>query len=477
MKTVFTKYSNERNPLFSIKTTIVKTDDGKFQVRKYPMTENACSHIEKMLVNSEKINKTYADGGFCAAPVKSVDGGIAFEYIEGVALDEELELAYKNDDMQSVMQIINDFKERLTGLKEAKPFIRTKEFDNIFGSVYLPDGFLATDFTCLDLAFGNLIVNDKGINIIDYEWCFDFPIPIEYLVYRALNLYLIINGKNKLIEKDIYSFLGFDKRVRDSFDKMEKNFQKYVRGNCLNLRDLYEKFSIKNHYVYDIVKNDDEKENECWSQVYLDYGDGFSENNSYRRLYKYGEKIDMDIALTDNVKACRFDPEDNSCIMVVERINACSDEGIYIPEYKTNGCKSHGTIYFVNSDPQIIFEQIKPGTSSIQISFSVFKMDSKHIESIARAVFDSYEKQCMIDSLESEIKSIKNENENKQSLIEHLYSEADNLKRDFENYRNISETNINNLESLVTQQQKYIASIENSRAWKLVLKLRKILGK
>lgn len=505
MKTVFAKYSTERNPEFQIKTVIAKDENGKKQVIKYPYSPKAQEHITAMLSNSEKINEYYGEAGFSSAKAAAVDNGVAFEYIEGVSLEERLEEISENGTIQDVFGLINDLKNSLLDSANVKPFYITDEFKNVFGNESTAEELNAMDFTCFDLAFGNIILRNDKKYIIDYEWCFDFPVPIEYLVYRALNIYIVLNSKNELLDKDIYGYLGFDKAKRAVFDSWEDSFQKYAGKNAFKTRDVYEKFGSKNYSLYDLMSVYNSKNKENWSQVYLDYGKGFSENDSYRRMFEDNKSFELNIALTDDVKSCRFDPEDNSCIMTAESITAYSDEGMYKPEYISNGCESGGTIYFSSSDPQIVFQNLKKGTRAINIKCRVISMDARQIESLGKAVFDSYAKENRItemlastDALKREIAQNKHEissltavSDDKQREIERLFGENDfkqqqidslnnmleQAKADYEYHTNGLLGHIKNLEESSARQQEYISAIENSKAWKLVCKVRKILGR
>lgn len=470
MKTIFTKYSNERCPLFCIKTNIVKTEDNTLQVQKSPYTDLAIEHISNMLASCEKINKYYGAGGFRAANSFAIKNGVAFEYIKGITLDEKLELAYETGDISLLLDIINNFKSSLMQCKTVKPFVSSPAFEEVFGAHHLPTDLFAMDFTCLDLAFGNIIENAEGMNIIDYEWCFDFAIPIEFLVYRAVNLFVVINGKTDLLEKDIYGFLGFTPQIRAVFDSMEKSFQGYVTKNAFSTRDLYENFGNKNHTLHDILTANTSDEANCYSQVYIDYGNGYSEDNSYRRAFKYGQWLDINITLSSKAVACRFDPEDNSCIMLIRGINAFNNNGMYSPEYTSNGCQSQDAIYFNNSDPQIMFSNIKSGTTALQISCCIIPMDIKNIEALAKAVFDNHEKGLEIARLNDVIST-------RDNTIAQLKSDLEITTSNFNSTEQNLLANINNLNAVITNQKEYITAIENSKGWKLICRLRKLLGK
>ena len=42
-----------------------------------------------------------------------------------------------------------------------------------------------------DLIFENVILGDK-YTIIDYEWSLDFPVPIEYIMFRSVFTFMYV---------------------------------------------------------------------------------------------------------------------------------------------------------------------------------------------------------------------------------------------------------------------------------------------
>ncbi len=460
MKTIFSKYSNERCPQFCIKTIITKDENGNRYVRKYPYSYLAQEHIDKLPFYCDKINKFYGNVGFRAAKCVKKENSVIFEYIEGITFEEKLEQA--SDNINIIFQLINDLKNALINSEYTKPFVRSENFDFVFGSEVLPDNLHAMDFTCFDLAFNNLIINNDIFCIIDYEWCFDFPVPIEYIIYRALKLYIVLNNKNELLNKDIYGYLGFDKYMISVFDKLEENFQNYVHKGAFITRELYEKYKGKNYNINEIMALSDEKEERCWAQTYIDYGNGYNENDSYKRLFRYGEEMEINIALTKDARACRF-PEFNSCIMVTSRIVACSKYGMYDPEYSTNGCESHGVIYFTQEDPQIIFDNLREGTTAIQLKCRIYPLSGEHIDGLAKAVFDNKELSDIV--------------ENQKIKINNLEADVVNLENVNNEINNKLNERINALSAEIVQKEQYISAIENSRAWKIVCRLRRVLGR
>ena len=119
------------------------------------------------------------------------------------------------------------------------------QFENVFGTVKLgniePERIMGCSFADIDLVPENVIVSGSGEYVTDYEWVFDFPLPVDYVVYRAIRTYMYSGGKrNALLQYDLYERAGITSEIRNIFDYMESNFQKYVKGSRVTAAELYE---------------------------------------------------------------------------------------------------------------------------------------------------------------------------------------------------------------------------------------------
>ena len=82
-----------------------------------------------------------------------------------------------------------------------------------------------------------MLKTPDGDQVIDYEWTFDFPIPVEYIVYRGLWMTAMENDGYEAFEPDrLLARFGIDRRKREIFDAMEAGFQAYVCGGKPPLR-------------------------------------------------------------------------------------------------------------------------------------------------------------------------------------------------------------------------------------------------
>jgi len=68
---------------------------------------------------------------------------------------------------------------------------------------------------------------------VDYEWVFDFPVPIDFSVWYMINEFCHCYGayfNKKEITKKICSEVGIDVKNLDIFEKMDRVFSENVFG-------------------------------------------------------------------------------------------------------------------------------------------------------------------------------------------------------------------------------------------------------
>lgn len=237
----YVKYNRLRAPQFQISTKIITGTDGIKRVEKNALRKEAQGHIKKIAANREKLTGIYRN----AVPVEVIsleDNKIIFPYIEGTNLAKYVNNFLGNKDkllaaIHKAFNLIYDFDEdRLTD------FRLTEEFEKIFGKVQGLSGMKSLKISNIDSTFGNFVLEEtagsKGntgetLVCLDYEWVFDFPVPVDYLKYRTVYYYFSEN--RAYIEKDIseQEFLkefGLKEEQMAAFLQMDDHFQQYVHG-------------------------------------------------------------------------------------------------------------------------------------------------------------------------------------------------------------------------------------------------------
>ncbi len=213
---LYEKLSNERNPKYNIITDIVERDGTKVVVKR-PYDSEAVGHIHRVFDSYRGLQELLQGSDFCVNDSKLVGDSIESEFLEG----QHLTAADAEDFLAAVKSAF---------IPKATEFVSTPKFEEVFGQVDLPRGVLACKFLDIDLIFDNIIKTDKGWQIIDYEWTFDFPIPINYMLYRVVK-FSELSG----------NLVAISDAEKAEYQKMEDHFQrKYCFKDVKNLKELRE---------------------------------------------------------------------------------------------------------------------------------------------------------------------------------------------------------------------------------------------
>lgn len=242
-KIIFTKYSNERAKEFSIRTDICQTEDGSRFVRKRACYPEGEAHVENMRKWQEKLGEVYR--GTKISMNRIVEPGtsraeVCFEYLAGQTLEEQLDTRLARGDADGAAEQLLAFVGEVRRAGSSQPFVMTDEFRRVFGEATLPDGLFCAPVTDLDMIAGNAFVTENGWVMMDYEWTFDFPIPVNYVIFRILHFYIYrSNARAELYAKNLYSRAGLDGEEVRQYERMEEHFQQVLLGEHIPLRFLY----------------------------------------------------------------------------------------------------------------------------------------------------------------------------------------------------------------------------------------------
>lgn len=226
----FVKYCRGRKDEFKIVTEI-RDMDGKKYVVKRALSKGAQKHIWKMKHMEEKWcgmlpGLSYPEG-------KIVKDEYIVPYIEGIDIDTYF-YTWRNDSSLFIDQVQQMIKKYLTPDKnEMIDFKITRDYENVFGNQY-PQNSLSLKITNIDCLFSNFrLAKDGKVYNFDYEWVFEFPIPYQYVLWRALKqLYVkyMVYLKGQMAEDIFFRHFGIDENSIRIFEKMEKKFSEYVLG-------------------------------------------------------------------------------------------------------------------------------------------------------------------------------------------------------------------------------------------------------
>ena len=234
MNILYTKASDYRSNEYNLRTDIVEIDGARY-ARKVAVFEEGKQHLEKILSNAEKLQKILEPKiGVCA--VKKEDEAILFDYIDGGSYEELLAEASKEENWARVLEIVASYHDIVYKMHTTRGFSASPEFIEVFGEFPDDETLEVGSFIDVDLIFSNVIYVDKPY-IIDYEWCFDFAIPLEYVFWRGLftsNVFSILPDE---LKNEVYIKYNLTDEKRKQFLGMEISFVQHSKGEHVSFSD------------------------------------------------------------------------------------------------------------------------------------------------------------------------------------------------------------------------------------------------
>lgn len=298
----YAKYSNDRAEKYQIRTEIRKDAD-KWSVRKYPLRSEAIAHVRSMEQAYQKLSDRYAGSQVSVSNLvlKEDVGEIwaEFEFCEGISLEKLMDTCLEQGRIEDFYGYLDEYVKRIG-----------------FGAEY--------KVSDMDAIFSNILVQGDKWVLIDYEWTFDEHIPIKDLLFRAVYCYLLKDEKHGLVDLDqIRERLQITEEQAEEYIKKEVQFQETVNGDILSVPKLY---GVIGKEVVVPQRPGFRRRNDYGEyrvQVYTDYGEGYSEEESYfvPGAFLDEHMVSIELKVSDDVKMLRIDPGMNACICKVLEMN------------------------------------------------------------------------------------------------------------------------------------------------------------
>lgn len=464
-KVVFSKYSNDRDPKFNVVTEIMVDEGKKKTVRKRPCSPEANEHVNQIIASQALLREQYEGTLIACAKAKKTEDGAEIEWIQGEKFSTFLDELYSQNKTIEWKFLIDQYFDNIF-IHKKNEFVLTQRFIDIFGDVELDMNMESVQNIDIDIVFSNVIYDKRIWTIYDYEWLLDFPVPVKYLVYRCLLYHISARNDMNSRKAAIYEQFGIGEKECKIFAKMEDHFQRYVEGTHIPMWRIYEKIHGN---VENVCALHDREVRKNTSQVFYDYGAGFSEENSMliSPIIKSGDDYKVEIAIPKQCVRIRFDPANVPCLLNLKSIN--NKEAEEIDDFITNGYTLDGNkfVYF-HGDPQVVinFKQV----NAIEIVYSLFFFNDDRAE-IVQPV------EQMIQGLSDNNKVLQQQiryNEERIGKLEiSLNSKNKELRMKNIELEGLSNENLKNkreLDGLRTENYKIV----NSRCWRLTAPLRKL---
>lgn len=373
---VYTKYSNERSRAFGIRTDIRMDEAGTKSVCKLPAFPEAEPHIRGLEKACASLQADLAGSGLtvnACTLVQERDGIAAhFPFCTGRTLEEKLDAVWKKEGEEALIEAIRRYFAMFSEAEE--PFSETEEFRNVFGTVQFERPQYSRSISDIDMIFANAMETENGYELIDYEWTFDFPIPVRYLQYRCLYYYTLGNmSRDALVQRRLYEIFDITEAEREQFAAMERSFQAYMLGEYTPIWKLYDAISEGVLPIQRMLEQAGPKEKAMrMVDVFFDDGRGFGTWNCARYQVVPGVRATLRIPLPEGTKAVRIDP---CAAKSVVRVESVTQNGMALAVSANAMTAPNGDYIFDTEDPQILLSDLPHGTELVEITFRAEPID------------------------------------------------------------------------------------------------------
>ena len=257
-KLVYAKFNSFRKPEFQTATFIKESKTERY-VEKRAMTEEATGLIEQFQTtynllednNPGKKEVIHYYNNLNILKGRAKDNSVIFPYIDGgKSIDAGVDIS--KDTLDEIKSKLSHALDKMFDINDRFlcAFEPTKEFAAVFGqknitglktvSSKTDKKIKALKASNYDSIIDNFLVKDDGVYALDYEWFFNFPIPLSFLKYRAVSVFYQKHENalaRRVSKEDFMKLFGYAGIQISIFDSMEENFQEYVYGK--NKRRLY----------------------------------------------------------------------------------------------------------------------------------------------------------------------------------------------------------------------------------------------
>ena len=339
---LYVKLNQGRKEKFRLLTRIVR-ENGEVRAEKEAMVPQAEEFVEKL----EKLGtESTGSDKYRNLPCKAENGKIAYPLLTGKTLHQEIaKLAHKGE-IEEIKTLLKKFYQEFFGARKVMDY-RTGEFCEVFG-----DYPGRSDYECVcpanvDLICSNIFMGENGNQIIDYEWMFDFPVPVNFIMWRLIHeLYTHISELPQLCHEDeMMAEFEIGYTDYEIFMKWTMHFV-YEYVGCDTLMPFEQKRMPVS--VTDIINCEKEK-HQMHSKVYYDLGGGFCEEHTLHvegKLTGSRFRVEFNLSGIEGVQNIRWNPANGHFLKVkVERLD-CGCSARLVPQGVHMTVDSSTTAFF-----------------------------------------------------------------------------------------------------------------------------------
>lgn len=401
-RVIYAKFSRERKSEYGIVTRIVESDCGR-RVEKSALTKQGASHISKIYSNMNILKNYYLDRNVVITPCSMrTPDTIEFSYVDGIRYDKYFSELTHTGNVAKIVEELKRLKDILYHVSEVQAFSVTEGFEKVFGKKIgiALEGKKAYTISNIDMIFSNMIIRDEKIYITDYEWVFEFSVPIDYVLYRSLLLDNSFSMLKKETKQTILENLNISNADAQCYEKMEDAFQMYVSGR--NVFSEYKKNSMKK-----ILRLEDISPKFHPNFVQVIERDGEKSIISQSNI-QYRDEVNVKQTLASDTRTLKVQFCVESAVLKLKECYALRENGEKIlPEVKHNASLViNDDYYFDNGCPYFEFEN--DNYDSFYIKVLVYYENSSIIGSYIKKIIECEVANQKLAAVEKEIEQMKN---------------------------------------------------------------------
>ena len=225
MELLYFKTSLQRRREFQVKTGIYRCGSGRI-VCKSAIYNEGIPHIVNIYQNEKKMRELL---GNKVSDSKIEGEKLMVPFYQGISLGEKIRNAIIRSDFNAVIKYFDDWKKIIIGKgSNICKFYSTDDFIKIFGAA---DALLDEEALLLaniDCNSGNVIYMDDGnIKIIDFEWVYNFPVPLDYIWFRLIEVFYMANH-DIISRHKLYDLANICENKIDIYNSLEQHFYEYI---------------------------------------------------------------------------------------------------------------------------------------------------------------------------------------------------------------------------------------------------------
>ncbi len=427
MDVIYSKYSNDRAIGYRIRTDISIDSNGDKTVYKRAMNKEDMVHIDRMYSNYLGLIECFEDTKVTPNITTKQNDGLEFEFVKGVTLEEILDECIESGDIDRFKELYKEYLELFYG-KADKTFEQSEEYINRFGEFTLEGEYKSLPITDVDIIFANVFVDDDKWTLIDYEWTYDFLIPIKYVIYRTVYYYLVF-GRDKNVSQymDMFEMAGITEEEKEFFGHCEEHFQKSILEGNHSLWLINDNMGGKLFYPYEYGAFRKEYDNKRKGHIQILYKSGEVREFDYEPTInnelkcKYG--FDIDASVVDKITILPFHDE---CSMQFECIVSVGNYGVAITDIEHNGQEAGEERYSFFEAPQFVIDKLQEGTTSIFWEYMVNELPKEEL--MRQAVLG--------DQKEEELEGLRNSIAGKDAELANCHAQIQAMQEELHSYNN-----------------------------------------